>query len=71
MREGWIESLSLFTLVAMASGSLKSVVFEAATAPLPAHQREAVAAHALTAKAGVALDAESDRRLRLVVDGMR
>ena len=69
VRRGWVEPLNVFALVALPSGSRKSVLFEAATSPLVQFE-----AH-LATEAAPALDAEQpevDRelepRLRLVAD---
>lgn len=62
IRRGWVEPLNIYTLVALPSGTRKSVVFEAATAPLLD----------LELCQGVVEDAAEDgsvSRLRLVVDG--
>lgn len=76
VRAGWIEPLNLYTLVALASGTRKSVVFEAATAPVVAfeleHVRRARAAEHMTKEAPLRLvvDAppvEESRRARAVV----
>jgi hypothetical protein len=66
VRQGWIEPLNLYTLVALPSGTRKSVVFEAATAPLVAFE-EAQAEEARFATAAIE-DASSEARLRLVGD---
>jgi replicative DNA helicase len=40
IRPGWIEPVNLYLLVALASGTRKSVVFEAATAPIVEYEAE-------------------------------
>ncbi|MCK6545639.1 MAG: DUF3987 domain-containing protein [Thermoanaerobaculia bacterium] len=62
VRAGWIEPLNLYALVALASGTRKSVVFEAATAPVVAYEFE----HVRRARAAEPMTKEA--ALRLVVD---
>jgi replicative DNA helicase len=63
VRAGWIEPVNIYTLVALPSGTRKSVVFDAATAPLLALELGSEAAIA------PALADASEAHLRLVVDG--
>lgn len=63
VRAGWVEPVNIYTLVALPSGTRKSVVFDAATAPLLALELGAEATVA------PALADASEAHLRLVVDG--
>lgn len=65
VRDGWLEPVNLYVLVALPSGARKSVVFEAATAPLLAFELAQMesAEQALSTLGGAAVE----QGLRLVV----
>jgi replicative DNA helicase len=65
VRRGWIEPLNLYLLVALPSGTRKSVVFEAATRPLVAFELEQ--ARQLKEAVPIAEEMMRQARLRLVV----
>lgn len=67
VRQGWIEPLNIYALVALPSGTRKSVVFEAATAPLVAE--ELMRSRRRSDAAEDALGHAGEAHLRLVVDG--
>jgi replicative DNA helicase len=66
VRDGWIEPLNLFVLVALPSGSRKSVLFEAATKPLIEFER--VVAATATTSIEIEAETEIEPRLRLVAE---